>query len=45
MKRITISDVLRSLETMEPQVELDPEMARRARIPVDRMLEIGRTSG
>jgi len=45
MKRITISDILRSLETMEAKVELDPELLRRARIPVERMLEIGRTPG
>lgn len=45
MKRITISDVLRSLENMETQVELDPELMRRARLPVDRMLELGRPRG
>jgi len=43
MKRITISDVLRSLEGMETRVELEPELVRRARLPVDRMLDIGRT--
>ena len=44
MKRITITDILRSLETMETQVEMDPDLVNRARSPVDRMLEIGRTS-
>ncbi|UCC93579.1 MAG: quinolinate synthase NadA, partial [Thermoplasmata archaeon] len=44
MKRITLSNVLSSLENMETQIELDPEMAARARVPVDRMLEIGRTA-
>jgi quinolinate synthase len=45
MKRITISDIVRSLERMETRVELDDRLVERARAPVDRMLEIGRTSG
>jgi quinolinate synthase len=44
MKRITISDVLRSLENMETKVEMDPDLALRARLPVDRMMEIKRTA-
>jgi len=43
MKRITISDILRSLENMETRVEMEPDLVVRARRPVDRMLEIGRT--
>ncbi len=45
MKRITINNVLQSLERMETQVELDEELIQRARAPVDRMLEVGRSSG
>jgi quinolinate synthase len=44
MKRITLSNILSSLETMQTPVELDPDLLDRARAPVDRMLEIGRTS-
>ena len=42
MKRITLSNILRSLETMEHAVEVAPEVARRARRAVERMLEVGR---
>jgi quinolinate synthase len=44
MKRITLSNILNSLKNMEAQVELDLDLIDRARAPVDRMLEIGRTS-
>jgi quinolinate synthase len=44
MKRITLSNILASLENMMTPVELDPDLISRARLPVDRMLEIGRTS-
>ncbi len=40
MKMITIDKVLHSLENDVYQVTVDPEMARAARLPVDRMLEI-----
>jgi quinolinate synthase len=42
MKRITLVDIVRSLETMETQVELDPEIIERARRPVDLMLALRR---
>ena len=42
MKRITLDNIRHSLETMTHQVEVDPEVAARARRAVDRMLEIGR---
>ncbi len=45
MKRITLPKVLRSLETMTHEVTVDPEVARRARRAVERMLEVGRGSG
>ena len=40
MKQITLPKILKSLQTLEPAIELDPEMARRARRSTDRMLEI-----
>jgi quinolinate synthase len=40
MKTITLDRVLRSLETMSPQVTVPEEIARRARRAVDRMLEL-----
>jgi quinolinate synthase len=40
MKRITLPKILRSLETMTHEVVVDPEVARRARRAVERMLEV-----
>ena len=44
MKRITLPNILRSLQEMEHQVEVEPEVASRARAAVERMLEVGRGS-
>ncbi len=41
MKRISLDKILRSLETLEPRVEIDPALAARARAAVERMLTIG----
>lgn len=41
MKRITLDNILTSLETLEPRVEIDPEIAARARVAVERMVEVG----
>lgn len=40
MKKITLEDVLSSLRDLAPRIELDEETLRRARIPIDRMLEV-----
>jgi quinolinate synthase len=40
MKTITLDRVLRSLETISPQVMVPEEIARRARRAIDRMLEL-----
>ena len=40
MKTITLDRVLRSLETMSPQVRVPEEIARKARRAIDRMLEL-----
>jgi quinolinate synthase len=45
MKRITLPKILRSLRTMETKVEVDPEVAERARVAVERMLAVGRREG
>ena len=42
MKRITLDKILRSLQTLQPQIEVDPDVARRARRALDRMLQVGR---
>ena len=42
MKRITLEKVIHSLETLEPRVELPEEILRKARPPIDRMIQIGR---
>ena len=42
MKRITLANIHRSLETLEPRIEVEPEVAARARVAVERMLSVGR---
>ena len=42
MKRITLPKILRSLQTMEHQVEIDPDVIDRARVALERMLAVGR---
>lgn len=42
MKKITIEKVLASLERLEPRVTLSAEIARKAKIPLERMMAIGR---
>jgi quinolinate synthase len=45
MKRISLPKILRSLETMTHAVEVEPAIAERARLAVERMLEVGRGIG
>ncbi|NYT06688.1 MAG: quinolinate synthase NadA [Methanomicrobiales archaeon] len=42
MKKITLHALCRSLETMQYEITLDPEIATRARTAIDRMIAIGR---
>jgi len=42
MKRNTLPKVLHSLQTMQYEVTVDPSIAQRARMAVERMLEFGR---
>ena len=41
MKRITLEKILRSLQTMQHEVTIEPALAARARRSVERMVEIG----
>src|SRR5215210_666792 len=45
MKRISLARILRTLETMQHEVFVDPEVAGRARRAVERMLAVGRREG
>jgi len=40
MKRITLESILHSLQTMTHEVLIDPVIAARARMPIDRMLAV-----
>lgn len=42
MKRITLPAILRCLQNLEHEVTIDPEIAAKARLSVERMLEVGR---
>lgn len=42
MKLITLDNIISALETLTPEIIVDPEIAERAREPLRRMLEIGR---
>ena len=41
MKMITLPKLHDTLRDLEPQVKVDPELAERARIPIERMVAIG----
>ena len=40
MKKITLSKILDSLQTLTPALEVDPDVAVRARAAVERMLDV-----
>ncbi len=42
MKKITEEKVLRSLKTLQPVVEVEAELMKKAKKPLERMMEIGR---
>ena len=44
MKRMSLPKIYYALEKLEPQVEVDPDIAARARRSLERMLEVGRGS-
>ena len=41
MKRITLANIHEALENLAPRVEIDPDVAKRARRAVERMLAVG----
>ncbi len=45
MKRITLPKILRSLQTMEHEVEVDPQVIDKARVALERMLAVSRREG
>lgn len=45
MKQNTLEKVLESLRTLTPRVKVDEEVAKKARIPIERMLEISKSLG
>ncbi len=42
MKRINLEKVLKSLETLEPEILLSSDIIKRAKIPLQRMMDMGR---
>ena len=42
MKKITLEKVLKSLESLEPKVELSKDIMQKAKLPLQRMMNIGR---
>jgi quinolinate synthase len=42
MKMITLDKIIRSLETLEPAIELPEDVLEKARKPLERMMDIGR---
>ena len=44
MKRITLANILQSLQTLAPAIDVAPDVAERARRSMERMLAVGRTT-
>ncbi len=42
MKKITIEKVLKSLKSLEPEITLSSEIMKKAKIPLQKMLDVGR---
>ena len=42
MKKITIDKVLNSLETLEPKIKIPEEIIKKAKKPLNKMMEVGR---
>ena len=42
MKKITLGKVLKSLESLEPKVLLPHEIMEKAKLPLQRMMKVGR---
>jgi quinolinate synthase len=42
MKKITLEKVLNSLKTLKPKIELSDKIMEKAKLPLQRMMEVGR---
>ena len=42
MKKITLPKILKSLETLEPKLELPDKVIKKAKVPLQRMMDMGR---
>ena len=42
MKKVTLEKVLNSLKTLEPNITLSSDMVKRAKVPLQRMMNVGR---
>ncbi len=42
MKKITLKKVLKSLDSLEPKVELSEDIMKKAKLPLQRMMDVGR---
>jgi quinolinate synthase len=40
MKKTTLEKVLKSMETLEPKIQLSESIMRKARVPLQRMIEM-----
>jgi quinolinate synthase len=40
MKKTTLEKVLKSLETLEPKIQLSETIMRKARVPLQRMIDM-----
>ena len=43
MKKINLEKVLNSLETLEPKIKIPDEIMKKAKLPLQRMMQIGRS--
>ncbi len=42
MKKITLEKVLKSMESLEPKIELSEDIMQKAKVPLQKMMDIGR---
>jgi len=42
MREISLQDVLQSLQTLQPEITLSDDIIRKAKVPLERMIEAGR---
>jgi quinolinate synthase len=42
MKKITLQKVLKSMESLEPKIDLSEDIMQKAKMPLQKMMDIGR---